>query len=167
MFASPVSQDKTGNSGAIVKSSNELAKTTPAGEYLTSALMDFDPDQFEGFAAIADGANKLLMLVINTTPTYIILLLDLLYLLFVATKLVLLLPLYCPCLPLYIFFSQIQESYVSLHQNSNAPTTSEQYSNYICAWHRKRLNQAANPLLNWQPPHRAKPLLLDARREPL
>lgn len=64
VFASPVSQDKTGNSGAIVKSSNELAKTTPAGEYLTSALMDFDPDQFEGFAAIADGANKLLMLVL-------------------------------------------------------------------------------------------------------
>ncbi|WVZ81961.1 hypothetical protein U9M48_029284 [Paspalum notatum var. saurae] len=64
VFASPASQDKTGNSGAIVKSSNELAKTTPAGEYLTSALMDFDPDQFEGFAAIADGANKLLMLVL-------------------------------------------------------------------------------------------------------
>ena len=69
VFASLVSQDKTGISGAIVKSSNELAKTTPAGEYLTSALMDFDPDQFEGFAAIADGANKLLMLVMNTTPT--------------------------------------------------------------------------------------------------
>ncbi|KAK8455052.1 hypothetical protein SEVIR_4G075700v4 [Setaria viridis] len=64
VFASPTSQDKTGISGAIVKSSNELAKTTPAGEYLTSALMDFDPDQFEGFAAIADGANKLLMLVL-------------------------------------------------------------------------------------------------------
>ncbi|OEL26238.1 Kinesin-like protein KCA2 [Dichanthelium oligosanthes] len=64
VFASPVSQDKTGISGAIVKSNNELAKTTPAGEYLTSALMDFDPDQFEGFAAIADGANKLLMLVL-------------------------------------------------------------------------------------------------------
>jgi len=64
VFASLVSQDKTGISGAIVKSSNELAKTTPAGEYLTSALMDFDPDQFEGFAAIADGANKLLMLVL-------------------------------------------------------------------------------------------------------
>jgi hypothetical protein len=62
-FPSPVPQDKTGNSGAIVKSSNETTKTTPAGEYLTSALMDFDPDQFEGFAAIADGANKLLMLV--------------------------------------------------------------------------------------------------------
>ncbi|CAN6202085.1 unnamed protein product [Urochloa humidicola] len=64
VLASPASQDKTGISGAIVKSSNELAKTTPAGEYLTSALMDFDPDQFEGFAAIADGANKLLMLVL-------------------------------------------------------------------------------------------------------
>uniref|UniRef100_J3MCF6 Kinesin motor domain-containing protein n=2 Tax=Oryza brachyantha TaxID=4533 RepID=J3MCF6_ORYBR len=59
-----VSQDKAGNSGAIVKSSNELTKTTPAGEYLTSALMDFDPNQFEGVAAIADGANKLLMLVL-------------------------------------------------------------------------------------------------------
>ena len=46
-----------------MKSSNELAKTTPAGEYLTSALADFDPNHFEGFAAIADGANKLLMLV--------------------------------------------------------------------------------------------------------
>uniref|UniRef100_A0A0D9WNA5 Kinesin motor domain-containing protein n=1 Tax=Leersia perrieri TaxID=77586 RepID=A0A0D9WNA5_9ORYZ len=64
VFPLPVSQDKAGNSGAIVKSSNELTKTTPAGEYLTSALMDFDPNQFEGVAAIADGANKLLMLVL-------------------------------------------------------------------------------------------------------
>jgi hypothetical protein len=63
VFLSPVPQDKSGNSAAIVKSSNEITKTTPAGEYLTSALMDFDPDQFEGFAAVADGANKLLMLV--------------------------------------------------------------------------------------------------------
>jgi hypothetical protein len=53
------------NAGAIVKTSNELAKTTPAGEYLTSALMEFDPEQFESFAAISDGANKLLMLVSN------------------------------------------------------------------------------------------------------
>ncbi|KAF3320701.1 kinesin-like protein KCA2 [Carex littledalei] len=52
------------NAGAIVKTSNELAKTTPAGEYLTSALMEFDPEQFESFAAISDGANKLLMLVL-------------------------------------------------------------------------------------------------------
>uniref|UniRef100_A0A0E0HMQ6 Kinesin motor domain-containing protein n=1 Tax=Oryza nivara TaxID=4536 RepID=A0A0E0HMQ6_ORYNI len=64
VFPLPVSQDKAGNGGAIVKSSNELTKTTPAGEYLTSALMDFDPNQFEGVAAIADGANKLLMLVL-------------------------------------------------------------------------------------------------------
>jgi predicted nucleic acid-binding Zn-ribbon protein len=64
VFPPRQSQDKTGNSGAIVKSSNELAKTTPAGEYLTSALADFDPNHFEGFAAIADGANKLLMLVL-------------------------------------------------------------------------------------------------------
>ena len=49
MFASSVSQDKTGLSGAIVKSNNELAKTTAAREYLTSALTDFDPDQFEGY----------------------------------------------------------------------------------------------------------------------
>lgn len=100
VFASPVSQDKTGNSGAIVKSSNELAKTTPVGEYLTSALMDFDPDQFEGFAAIADGANKLLMLVISTIPTYNIIT-GFTIPFVVATKLVLLLPLYCPRLPLY------------------------------------------------------------------
>lgn len=37
------------NAGTIVKTSNELAKTTPAGEYLTSALMEFDPEQFESF----------------------------------------------------------------------------------------------------------------------
>nr|CAD1826270.1 unnamed protein product [Ananas comosus var. bracteatus] len=60
----PRTQDKTETTGALVKSSNEIAKTTPAGEYLTTALMDFDPDQFESFAAIADGANKLLMLVL-------------------------------------------------------------------------------------------------------
>lgn len=45
-----------------MKSGTEKVKT-PAGEYLTTALMEFDPDQFESFAAIADGANKLLMLV--------------------------------------------------------------------------------------------------------
>lgn len=59
----PASQDKNENAGALVKSSNEKIKTTPAGEYLTAALADFDPDQFESFAAISDGANKLLMLV--------------------------------------------------------------------------------------------------------
>ncbi|XP_042399089.1 kinesin-like protein KIN-14L [Zingiber officinale] len=60
----PGSQDKNENTGALVKSSNEKIKTTPAGEYLTVALGDFDPDQFESFAAISDGANKLLMLVL-------------------------------------------------------------------------------------------------------
>ncbi|CAL9039255.1 unnamed protein product [Musa banksii] len=60
----PASQDKNENAGALVKLSNEKIKTTPAGEYLTAALADFDPDQFESFAAISDGANKLLMLVL-------------------------------------------------------------------------------------------------------
>ncbi|XP_043710873.1 kinesin-like protein KIN-14L [Telopea speciosissima] len=49
---------------ALVKSGNEKVKTTPAGEYLTSALMDFDPEQYESLATVADGANKLLMLVL-------------------------------------------------------------------------------------------------------
>nr|AMS24254.1 kinesin 14-V protein [Marsilea vestita] len=48
---------------ALVKSGSEKIKTTPAGEYLTSALNDFNPDQSDGSAA-ADGANKLLMLVL-------------------------------------------------------------------------------------------------------
>ncbi|KAJ6834435.1 kinesin-like protein KIN-14L [Iris pallida] len=60
----PVPQDRTESAGALVKSSTEKTKTTPAGEYLTAALMEFDPDQFESFATIADGANKLLMLVL-------------------------------------------------------------------------------------------------------
>lgn len=60
---SPVAQGKTESTGALVKSGAEKGKT-PAGEYLTAALMEFDPDQFESFAAIADGANKLLMLVL-------------------------------------------------------------------------------------------------------
>lgn len=48
---------------ALVKSGSEKMKTTPAGDYLTNALNDFNPDQSEGSAA-ADGANKLLMLVL-------------------------------------------------------------------------------------------------------
>ncbi|KAG1342270.1 putative Kinesin-like protein KIN-14L [Cocos nucifera] len=60
----PAAQDKPESTGALVKAGNDKTKTTPAGEYLTAALMDFDPDQFESFAAIADGANKLLMLVL-------------------------------------------------------------------------------------------------------
>ncbi|KAK9162857.1 hypothetical protein Syun_003759 [Stephania yunnanensis] len=54
--------DKTDGTVAVVKSGSEKVKTTPAGEYLTAALMDFDPEQFDSIAAIADGANKLLML---------------------------------------------------------------------------------------------------------
>lgn len=60
-----------GAAGAIVKVGPEKGKTTPAGEYLTAALMDYDPDQFESFATVADGANKLLMLVIlPSLPTF-------------------------------------------------------------------------------------------------
>ncbi|XP_018486148.2 kinesin-like protein KIN-14B [Raphanus sativus] len=63
--ALPSSVDKNeGGTVTVVKSSSEIVKTTPAGEYLTAALNDFDPEQYEGLAAIADGANKLLMLVL-------------------------------------------------------------------------------------------------------
>jgi hypothetical protein len=55
--------DKTDGTVALVKSGPEKVKTTPAGEYLTSALNDFDPEQHDSLAAISDGANKLLMLV--------------------------------------------------------------------------------------------------------
>lgn len=61
--AAPLSPPRGG--GALPKLElGEHVKTTPAGEYLTAALMDFNPDQYESDAAIADGANKLLMLVI-------------------------------------------------------------------------------------------------------
>lgn len=60
---SPLTADKNAGTVALVKSGSEIVKTTPAGEYLTAALNDFDPDQYEGHAAISDGANKLLMLV--------------------------------------------------------------------------------------------------------
>lgn len=49
---------------ALVKSSSEKVKTTPAGEYLTNALNDFNPDQQSEGSAASDGANKLLMLVL-------------------------------------------------------------------------------------------------------
>ncbi|KAL0721513.1 hypothetical protein Bca4012_036112 [Brassica carinata] len=62
--ALPSSVDKNESAITVVKSSSEIVKTTPAGEYLTAALNDFDPEQYEGLAAIADGANKLLMLVL-------------------------------------------------------------------------------------------------------
>lgn len=63
-LSSPLnSAAKNDGTVALVKSGSEIVKTTPAGEYLTAALNDFDPDQYEGHAAISDGANKLLMLV--------------------------------------------------------------------------------------------------------
>lgn len=58
------STDKPDGTVALVKSGGEKVKTTPAGEYLTSALNEFDPDQYDSLAAISDGANKLLMLVL-------------------------------------------------------------------------------------------------------
>ncbi|XP_042496457.1 kinesin-like protein KIN-14B [Macadamia integrifolia] len=60
----PSATDKIDGTVALVKSGGEKVKTTPAGEYLTSALMDFDPEQYESLATVADGANKLLMLVL-------------------------------------------------------------------------------------------------------
>ncbi|GFS35072.1 kinesin like protein for actin based chloroplast movement 1 [Actinidia rufa] len=56
--------DKTQGAITLVKSGIEQVKTTPAGEYLTAALNDFDPEQYDSLAAISDGANKLLMLVL-------------------------------------------------------------------------------------------------------
>ncbi|KAM0008613.1 hypothetical protein Hdeb2414_s0109g00797611 [Helianthus debilis subsp. tardiflorus] len=49
---------------ALVKPGQDKIKSTPAGEYLTSALNDFDLEHYEGLPAISDGANKLLMLVL-------------------------------------------------------------------------------------------------------
>ncbi|XP_059624154.1 kinesin-like protein KIN-14B [Cornus florida] len=60
----PLATDKTEGTVALVKSSTEKVKTTPAGEYLTAALNDFDPEQYDSLATISDGANKLLMLVL-------------------------------------------------------------------------------------------------------
>ncbi|XP_059307413.1 kinesin-like protein KIN-14B isoform X2 [Lycium ferocissimum] len=64
VLALPSPTDKPDGTVALVKSGGEKVKTTPAGEYLTSALNEFDPDQYDGLAAITDGANKLLMLVL-------------------------------------------------------------------------------------------------------
>ncbi|EXC14623.1 Geminivirus Rep-interacting motor protein [Morus notabilis] len=60
---SPWAVEKTEGTVALVKSDSEK-KTTPAGEYLTAALNEFDPEQYDSLAAISDGANKLLMLVL-------------------------------------------------------------------------------------------------------
>ncbi|XP_061352190.1 kinesin-like protein KIN-14B isoform X1 [Gastrolobium bilobum] len=64
VLPSPLMTDKNDGTVALVKSDSEKVKTTPAGEYLIAALNDFNPDQYEGVAAISDGANKLLMLVL-------------------------------------------------------------------------------------------------------
>ncbi|XP_020239406.1 kinesin-like protein KIN-14B [Cajanus cajan] len=64
VLPSPLATDKNDGTVALVKTGSEIVKSTPAGEYLTAALNDFDPDQYEGNAAISDGANKLLMLVL-------------------------------------------------------------------------------------------------------
>ncbi|KAG6594903.1 Kinesin-like protein KIN-14A, partial [Cucurbita argyrosperma subsp. sororia] len=61
---SPSAVDKAEGNLALVKAGSDKVKTTPAGEYLTSALNDFDPEQYDSPAAISDGANKLLMLVL-------------------------------------------------------------------------------------------------------
>ncbi|KAG5529589.1 hypothetical protein RHGRI_030096 [Rhododendron griersonianum] len=61
---SPLAQDNNQGTIALVKSGSEQVKTTPAGEYLTAALNEFDPEQYDSLAAISDGANKLLMLVL-------------------------------------------------------------------------------------------------------
>jgi len=60
---SPSAVDKAEGNLALVKAGSDKVKTTPAGEYLTSALNDFNPEQYDSPAAISDGANKLLMLV--------------------------------------------------------------------------------------------------------
>ncbi|KAJ8771171.1 hypothetical protein K2173_025764 [Erythroxylum novogranatense] len=60
----PFAADKADGTVALVKLGPENVKTTPAGEYLTAALNDFDPEQYDGLATISDGANKLLMLVL-------------------------------------------------------------------------------------------------------
>lgn len=61
---SPLASEKSERAIALVKTGTDIVKTTPAGEYLTSALNDFDPEQYDSLAAISDGANKLLMLVL-------------------------------------------------------------------------------------------------------
>ncbi|KAI3502681.1 hypothetical protein L1887_30905 [Cichorium endivia] len=60
----PFSPKKPDGTVALVKPGQDKIKSTPAGEYLTSALNDFDLEQYDGLAAISDGANKLLMLVL-------------------------------------------------------------------------------------------------------
>ncbi|KAH6823384.1 kinesin like protein for actin based chloroplast movement 1 [Perilla frutescens var. hirtella] len=61
---SPFASEKTERAVALVKTGTDIVKSTPAGDYLTSALNEFDPEQYDSLAAISDGANKLLMLVL-------------------------------------------------------------------------------------------------------
>ncbi|KAL2636418.1 hypothetical protein R1flu_007897 [Riccia fluitans] len=61
----PHNQDSPGGTLVTAPPSAVLnVKTTPAGEYLSAALLDFNPEQYDSPAAIGDGANKLLMLVL-------------------------------------------------------------------------------------------------------
>lgn len=55
---------QTAGALALIQSGSEKMKSTPAGEYLTAALMEFNPEQYGTHATLADGANKLLMLVL-------------------------------------------------------------------------------------------------------
>nr|GLL29804.1 kinesin-like protein KIN-14B isoform X2 [Ipomoea trifida]GMD03935.1 kinesin-like protein KIN-14B [Ipomoea batatas] len=54
--------DKSKGTVALVKPGTENIKRIPIGEYLTSALNEFDPEQYDSLATISDGVNKLLML---------------------------------------------------------------------------------------------------------
>ncbi|KAI6705020.1 hypothetical protein NL676_007982 [Syzygium grande] len=61
----PLTAEKSAGSFALVRTSSEKVKTTPEGKYLTAALNDFDPEQYDSYAARSGGANKLLMLVLT------------------------------------------------------------------------------------------------------
>ncbi|KAL3677617.1 hypothetical protein R1sor_027565 [Riccia sorocarpa] len=64
-LSTPPHQDSRGGTVVTAPPSAVLnVKSTPAGEYLSAALLDFNPDQYDSPAAIGDGANKLLMLVL-------------------------------------------------------------------------------------------------------
>ncbi|KAL8127516.1 hypothetical protein AgCh_014432 [Apium graveolens] len=60
----PLANEKSEGTIALIKSGGEKVKTTPAGEYLTAALNNFDPEKYDSLATMSDGANKLLMLVL-------------------------------------------------------------------------------------------------------
>ncbi|CAM6083934.1 unnamed protein product [Calypogeia fissa] len=63
----PAERGQESTSGTMVTTGSSAVlnvKSTPAGEYLSAALLDFNPDQYDSPAAVVDGANKLLMLVL-------------------------------------------------------------------------------------------------------